>query len=139
MNKKSKQREAIIRIIKNTSSHPSAEWIYEQVKKEIPNIGLATVYRNLRLLKQSGELRELHPSTDTARYDGCIDSHYHFYCDRCGKVLDLDEPVDTAVEARITEKTGLEITHHNLILNGLCIECQKLGPHSDDNLKKQLR
>jgi len=54
MLKRSKQREAIVRVLKRTSSHPTAEWIYEEVKKEIPNIGLATVYRNLRLLKEAG-------------------------------------------------------------------------------------
>lgn len=52
MQKRSKQREAIIKVLRSTSAHPSAEWIYAKVKKEIPNVGLATVYRNLRLLKE---------------------------------------------------------------------------------------
>ena len=138
MNKKSKQRDAIIRILKSTTSHPSAEWIYEQVKKDIPDIGLATVYRNLRLLKQSGEIREMHPSTDTARFDGCTTDHYHFYCDQCGKVLDLDGPVDTTIDTRIAAKTGLKITRHNLVFSGLCLECQRTVPDTDNFVQKQL-
>ena len=126
MNKRSKQRDAIIRTLRNTTSHPSAEWIYEQVKKEIPDIGLATVYRNLRLLKKAGEVVEMHTSNDTARFDGNTNNHYHFYCDRCGKVLDLDEPIDNSIETRIANKTGLKVTRHCIELGGLCLDCQKL-------------
>ena len=133
MIKKSKQREAIVKVLKNTGSHPSAEWIYEQVKKEIPDIGLATVYRNLRLLKQAGEISEMHTSNDTARFDGCTKEHYHFCCDRCGKVVDLDESIDTTIEARIAKKTGLKITHHHLELHGLCLQCQKIVPKTGDS------
>jgi Fur family transcriptional regulator, peroxide stress response regulator len=129
MSKRSKQREAIIRILKNTASHPSAEWIYEQVKKEIPDIGLATVYRNLRLLKKSGDVLEMHTTNDTARFDGCTANHYHFCCDRCGQILDLDEPVDTSIDSRIARKTGLKILGHSLVFSGLCPDCQQ---HSDD-------
>lgn len=124
MLKKSKQREAIIKILRNTTSHPSAEWIFEEVKKEIPNIGLATVYRNLRLLRESREVIEMHPSHETAHYDIRTRDHYHFYCDRCGKVMDIDEPVDITLQTRIAEKTGLKITHHNLVFSGLCQDCQ---------------
>jgi len=129
MSKRSKQREAIVRILKETNFHPSAEWIHEQVKKEIPDIGLATVYRNLRLLKKSGDILEMHTTTDTARFDGCTANHYHFCCDRCGKILDLDEPVDTSIDSRIARKTGLKINRHSIIFNGLCPDCQQ---HSDD-------
>ena len=126
MNKRSKQREAIVRVLRSTSSHPTAEWIYEEVKKEIPNIGLATVYRNLRLLKEAGEVSEMGTSSDTAHFDGNTNDHYHFRCDRCGRILDLDEPIDTEIEARIARRTGLKVTHHHLELGGLCLGCQQL-------------
>ena len=129
MIKKSKQREAIIRVLRSTTSHPSAVWIYEEVKKEIPNVALATVYRNLRMLKQSGEISEVCVVDDTALFDGNTQQHYHFRCDRCGKVLDLDEPIDTTIETTIANKTGLKITHHHLELGGLCLDCQKLEPN----------
>lgn len=136
MQKKSKQREAIVKVLKSTSAHPSAEWIYEKVKKEIPNIGLATVYRNLRLLKKTGEVSEMHASNDTARFDGNTNVHYHFYCDGCGKILDLDEPIDTTIQIRIARRTGLKVTRHNLELGGLCLDCQKLAIHADNRVQQ---
>ena len=131
MIKKSKQREAIIRVLRSTRSHPSAVWIYEEVKKEIPNVALATVYRNLRILKDSGEILEACIADDTALFDGNTQKHYHFRCEQCGKVIDLDEPVDTAIETRIANKTGLKVTHHYLELRGLCLDCQKLEPNEE--------
>jgi Fur family transcriptional regulator, peroxide stress response regulator len=131
-NRKSKQREAIMKVLRDTSSHPSAEWIYEQVKKEMPKIGLATVYRNLRLLKEAGEVREMHTSDDTARFDGNTSMHYHFCCDRCGKILDLDEPIDATIETRVARKTGLKVTRHHLELGGLCLDCQKPATHTNN-------
>jgi Fe2+ or Zn2+ uptake regulation protein len=136
LQKKSKQREAIMKVLRSTSAHPSAEWIYEKVKKEIPSIGLATVYRNLKLLKEVGEVYEMHASNDTARFDGNINVHYHFYCDGCGKILDLDEPIDTTIETRIAMKTGLKVTRHHLELGGLCLDCQKLAIHVDNRAKQ---
>ena len=132
MQKKSKQREAIIKVLRSTSTHPSAEWIYEKVKKEIPSIGLATVYRNIRLLKEAGEVYEMHASNDTARFDGNTNVHYHFCCSGCGNILDLDEPIDTTIETRIARKTGLKVTRHHLELGGLCLDCQKLAIHVDN-------
>ena len=136
MNRKSKQREAIIRVLRGTSSHPSAEWIYEQVKKQLPNIGLATVYRNLRLLKEAGEVSEMHTSNETARFDGNTDVHYHFRCDRCGKILDLREPIDATIETRIARSTGLNVTRHHLELGGLCLECQSFEIHTDNRVQR---
>ncbi|MDD5037978.1 MAG: transcriptional repressor [Dehalococcoidales bacterium] len=135
MNKKSRQRDAIVTVLRSTVLHPTAEWIHEQVKKEIPNIGLATVYRNLRLLKEAGQVLEMHTSNDTARFDGNTSRHYHFCCDQCGKILDLDEPIDNSIEIRIAKRTGLKVTHHHLELGGLCLDCQKLEAHDDNRIE----
>lgn len=126
MNKPSKQRKAIIRILKNTVSHSSAEEIYEQVKREVPGIGLATVYRNLRILKESGQVIELHGANNTARFDGNTGNHHHFHCDRCRKIIDLYEPDDIAVQINLAMKAGIKVTRCNLLLSGLCLDCQKL-------------
>ena len=137
MQKKTKQREAIMKVLNSTSSHPSAEWIYEQVKKEVPSIGLGTVYRNLRLLKEAGKVCVLPISNDTARFDGNTNRHYHFYCDRCGKILDLDEPIDATIETRIAKKTGLKVTRHHLELGGLCLDCQNVEIHAVNCVRQQ--
>ena len=125
MNRRSRQREAIAKVLRGTSLHPSAEWIHEQVRRELPRIGLATVYRNLRLMKEAGEIGELRGSDCTARFDGDTGLHYHFLCEHCGRIVDLDQPVDVTIERRVEERTGLKVTGHHLSLYGLCLECQK--------------
>ncbi len=124
MSRKSKQREAILNFLKNTSSHPTACSIYEAVRKEIPNISLGTVYRNLRLLKQEGEILELDLAGSLSRFDSDTRCHYHFRCEKCGNIFDLDEPVDTEKNERVARKTGFEVSHHILEFRGLCRDCQ---------------
>jgi Fur family peroxide stress response transcriptional regulator len=125
MKNKSKQRDAVLRVLRQTTSHPSAVWIYEQVKKDIPSVALGTVYRNLRLLKEAGEILEIQSPDRICLFDGNTVVHYHFRCDRCGHVIDVDEPYDTAIDARISVRTGLKVTHHQLELGGVCLDCQK--------------
>ena len=125
MSRKSTQRDTILRVVKNTSSHPGADWVYEQVRKEIPNISMGTVYRNLRLLAQSGEIRQLDIAGSLSRFDGNSDNHYHFRCEKCGRLFDLDEPVDCSIEDRVARKTGFKVTTHHLELIGLCPDCQE--------------
>ncbi len=124
MVRKTKQKEAIINVLRQISSHPDADWIFEQVKKQIPNISLGTVYRNLRLLKEAGKIQELISTGEISHFDGNISPHYHFCCDCCGCIYDLDEAVDKTIEDRVARKTGFKVTHHHLELGGLCIDCQ---------------
>ena len=124
MERNTKQKEAILRILKGTKTHPDAGWVYEQVKKEIPNISLGTVYRNLKMLKENGCINELDFAGSQGRFDGNVSSHYHFRCEKCGKVYDLDEPVDKRIEKWIAGKTGFKVTGHRLEIIGLCAECQ---------------
>ena len=123
MPRRSKQKETILRVLKSTTSHPTAEWIYEQVKREVPNISLGTVYRNLRLLKQEGEISELDLAHTSGRFDGYTENHYHFRCEQCNRIFDVDEPVDKAVDSRVAQKTGFQVNCHRLEFRGLCQEC----------------
>jgi Fur family peroxide stress response transcriptional regulator len=125
MSRRSKQRETILRAIINTKSHPRADWVYDQVRREIPNISLGTVYRNLRSLAKSGEIRQLDLADGTSRFDGNTDGHYHFRCEKCGLIFDLDEPVDQSIGARVAQKTGFKINRQRMELLGLCTECQR--------------
>jgi Fur family peroxide stress response transcriptional regulator len=124
MSRRSRQRDTILRVVMNTKSHPRADWIYDQVRQEIPNISLGTVYRNLKSLAEAGEIQQLDIAGSTCRFDGNTESHYHFRCKKCGRMLDLDEPVDRSIEERIAQKTGFKITQQRVELLGLCTECQ---------------
>ena len=124
MSRKSVHRDTILRVVMNTTSHPRADWVYDQVKKEIPNISMGTVYRNLKLLAQSGEIKEVDIPGSLSRFDGNNCNHYHFRCEKCGSILDLDEPIDYTMQSRIAEKTGFKVKRHYLEFIGLCSECK---------------
>ena len=82
------QREAIKKAVKGTNSHPTADWIYNQTKKIIPNISLGTVYRNLKQLSKDGEINTIYDG-NIARYDWNIESHDHLKCIQCGDLVDV--------------------------------------------------
>lgn len=124
MTRKSKQKETILRIMKNTNSHPTADWVYERVKKEIPNISLGTVYRDLKLLKQEGDIAEVGLGDTLSRFDGNTQNHYHFRCQQCSCIFNVDEPVNEEIDNRVAQKMGFKISHHKLGFYGLCPECQ---------------
>jgi len=125
MIRRTKQREAILRVLRSTTYHPTATWIYDEVRKEIPNISLGTVYHNLRLLQKEGEILEIDSSGTFSRFDGNPANHYHFRCENCGRVFDVDEPVNEELDRRVAQKTGFKISHHWLEFRGLCKKCQK--------------
>jgi len=124
MKRNSRQREAIIRVLNDTKCHPAADWIYEQVKKEIPNISLGTVYRNLKVMKEEGQILELDLAGDLGRFDGNGQNHYHFRCSQCGRVFDIEEPIDKGLDERVEMKTGYRVSSHRLEFRGLCNDCQ---------------
>jgi Fur family peroxide stress response transcriptional regulator len=125
MSRKSIQRDAILRVINNTTTHPGADWIYDQVRKEIPNISLGTVYRNLKLLAQAGEIKELDIPGISSRFDGRTSNHHHLICEECGRIFDMEESVDRTMEIRIAQKTGFKVKMQYLKFIGLCSDCQK--------------
>lgn len=86
----SRQRETVLSVLKSTKDHPSADWIYSECKKVIPNIGLATVYRNLEQLVAQGKVIKVPVGQDRERYDADISLHCHGACPVCGKVWDED-------------------------------------------------
>jgi Fur family peroxide stress response transcriptional regulator len=124
MEKKTKQKEAILKVLRDTNSHPTADWIYTKIRKDIPNISLGTVYRNLKILKEKGEILELDLCGNLSRFDAHTDDHYHFRCDNCQKVFDLHVPVDQEINKRVALDSRYKVTHHRLEFRGLCKECE---------------
>ena len=117
---------AILKILRNTRSHPTADQIYDEVRKDIPNISKGTVYRNLQVLQEDGAISALNINGTQARYEGKLESHYHFRCEKCGRVFDLDEPINKELDERVSKKTGFVVSHHQTEFRGLCKDCQKL-------------
>jgi Fur family peroxide stress response transcriptional regulator len=128
IHKNSKEKQAILRFLRTTDSHPTADAVFIALRKDIPNISLGTVYRNLRLLKEEGEINELELSGSLGRFDGNTRPHYHFRCEKCRRVFDLDEDVNSSLNEHIAEKTGFTVSSHILEFRGLCAECRPRDP-----------
>ena len=124
LNRQTRQREAILRLLRGTASHPTADQIYDQVRKEIPRISKGTVYRNLKVLREMGLVSELNLDGIVRRFDAKHGSHYHFRCEQCDRVLDVDEPVDKELDRKVALRTGLKIFHHQVEFHGLCHDCR---------------
>jgi Fur family peroxide stress response transcriptional regulator len=124
MRRDTKQREAILKALRDTKSHPTAGQIYDEVREDIPKISKGTVYRNLQVLQQDGVISVLNINGTQSRYEAKQERHYHFRCERCGRVFDLDEPVVEELDDRVAKKTGFKVSHHQMEFRGLCKECQ---------------
>ncbi len=114
------QRQVILEILKSTDIHPTADWIYERAREEIPNISLGTVYRNLKILKEEGYIIELNDGKQS-RFDGRIDKHYHFKCVKCGSIYDI-EPEDIEIEHSLDAK-GFSVSSMDINIVGICNKC----------------
>lgn len=125
LRRKTQQKEAILQILRKVKSHPTADAIYDEVRKKIPNISKGTVYRNLKILQEDGEISVLNYNGSMSRYEGNQSNHYHFRCEKCGKLIDLEEPIHDSLNERITKQTGLKVSSHHLEFRGLCHDCQK--------------
>lgn len=123
--KKSRQRDAILANLQGRCDHPTADMIYMDIRKEIPNISLGTVYRNLSLLADCGMILKLSIDGKAERFDCCTKSHYHFICQECGEVKDLSIDISTMLNE--TAQAGFSglITGHNATFYGLCPNCLK--------------
>ena len=126
MRSDTKQREAILEFIRNSKSHPTADQIYDEVRKDLPNISKGTVYRNLQVLEKDGAISVLNINGTQSRYEVKQKSHYHFRCEKCGQVSDIDMPVDKDLNHKAEKRTRLKIFSHQLEFLGLCKKCQNL-------------
>ncbi len=115
----SKQRETIYDVVCSTKCHPNAEWVYNEVRKVIPDISLGTVYRNLNSLVDARRLDSLETALKEVHFDGDMSVHAHFVCDKCCKIYDM------AIQAQVQSPKGFEVSHEKHIYYGLCKDCNK--------------
>lgn len=122
--KYSRQREALIKVLKGTTSHPTADWLYQQLREEFPKISLGTVYRNLGLLVESGQAIRINAGDSCEHYDGDTRNHYHFVCRNCKQVSDVDmEPIEE-LNAIAAESMNSDVESHSLVFFGICQNCR---------------
>ena len=120
------QRQAIFRILYGSERHPTAEWVYEAARSEMPTISLKTVYQTLNDLAAMGELQQLHLGPGSARFDPNGDPHHHLVCESCGAVVDLHTDfTDLRVPAGLGR--GFLVSSTEVVFRGRCAECAPAG------------
>lgn len=123
--KHSRKRDAILECIRRTKCHPTAEWVYQQLKPEFPDLSLGTVYRNIAMFKDEGVIQSIGVVGGLERYDFTTDPHTHFICTSCGQVLDLDNVVLPAPVLDQVTAAGGTIASYQLQFTGRCACCTK--------------
>ena len=133
-----RQRQVILETLQEHNIHPTADEVYELVRKKIPRISLGTVYRNLEVLSELGKILKLELAGSQKRFDGyATNHHYHIRCMRCDRVDDAPCGMISDLEDRIVSESGYKVMGHRLEFVGLCSECQQ-HISSTDNKKALL-
>lgn len=125
--KKSRQRKALLDLLRSTKSHPTAAWLYDKLKASFPDLSQGTVYRNLAILAEQGLVLVLRSGSTFDRFDADTSRHYHVICETCGKVEDIDLPADATLDTTAGKLCGYRISAHRLDFYGICPDCQKSG------------
>ena len=120
-----RQRQIILEELRKVDSHPSADEVYEMVRKRLPRISLGTVYRNLEILSQKGEIQKLELGCALKRFDGIAANHHHIRCIHCGRVVDAPEDFDVTINHDLKDATDFKILGHRLEFRGMCPDCLK--------------
>lgn len=119
----SRQREAIIAFLKLRKDHPTADTIYNGVKKDFPNISLGTVYRNLTLLSELGIIQKISCGDESEHFDGDPTPHNHFICRKCSSIIDLEMDNIDFVNTLATKNFPGKVEGHSIYFYGTCQEC----------------
>lgn len=120
----SAKREAILDVLRQTDTHPTAEWVYQQLKPRFPDLSLGTVYRNLTAFRQEGTVISVGVVNGQERFDAEVTPHTHFICTCCGGVYDLfDLAVPEELKQAPARLYGLRVDHYHLTFQGACKLC----------------
>ena len=109
--------------LKTRYDHPTADTVYMNIRQEFPNISLGTVYRNLNLLADAGEILSI-KTPGGSRFDRTIEPHAHIICTSCSRVIDVPLPFDAQLDVKASEQIGWHVTSHYTIFEGLCPDCR---------------
>lgn len=133
----SRQRDSILNFLSTRKDHPTADTVYMNVRRDFPNISLGTVYRNLTLLADMGDILRLRLGDGVDHFDYDTSPHYHFICSSCGSVIDLNmAELDSILDVAQRNFDG-KIIGHMTYFYGLCNNCTTNHPLSDDKTRQQ--
>lgn len=119
------QRSVILSNVLSRKDHPSADDIYLSIHEKYPTISRGTVYRNLKLLADQGKILHISVPNTADRFDSTLNKHYHFVCEVCKKVYDIDVPYMKSLDKQINNIDGFLIKDYDLVFKGICPECRK--------------
>ena len=123
-----RQRSVILEVVQHSHAHPDAEEVYKLARKKIKSLSLGTVYRNLKLLVEEGQIREVQLTGKTLRYDGMLEEHEHFLCTKCNRIIDLPRSMSIkSVNTNSHALSGCQVIDYRLDLYGLCADCIQRG------------
>lgn len=120
----SHQRDMIYNYLLASKAHPSAEMIYEELKRIEPTLSLGTVYRNLKLLEELGMVKRVTSLNNVERYDAITTDHVHFICNCCGAVIDLPDFDENIIKKSFKTQINGDIQWVNILLGGTCCNCK---------------
>lgn len=119
-----KQREAVLRVIREHDQHLTANEVFGYAKELLPGISFATVYNSLRYLKNEGFIGEVRVGGDASRFDRKLKRHDHAVCSKCGKLVDIDLPSPNALIKKAAELSRFDAESVEIILRGTCPDCK---------------
>jgi len=119
------QRRVMLEEIRKANIHPTADEIYECVRKILPRISLGTVYRNLEVLCASGLIQRIGPLASQMRYDCDTENRYHLRCIRCGKVEDAPIAPLQELDHLSDSANDFTVLEHRLEFFGICPDCRE--------------
>ena len=120
-----KQRQTVLRVIRESEKHLSANEVFDNARRLLPSISFATVYNSLRYLKQEGLIGEIRFGTDANLYDRKLTRHDHAICNDCGKLVDLEMPLPDGLLEEAADLSKFKPESLEFTLRGLCPECSK--------------
>lgn len=119
------QRQIILEELSKVTSHPTANEVYDMVRKRLPRIGLGTVYRNLELMADHGLVIKLEVGGTQKRFDATTELHYHIRCSGCGKVDDIELEIQPRINQLAAAATDYQVLGHHIEFSGLCGQCRQ--------------
>lgn len=122
--RETRQRRVVYEAVAGTTSHPTADWIFEHVRETLPKISLGTVYRNLSVLKTEGLVREIPGPDRRSRYEAAMEPHAHFVCTSCGEISDV-AGVSSHNWRTLKDLVGCDVVEQRTEFLGTCVGCTR--------------